>query len=385
VRLPREPDAPVRAAARLLERFGVEVSGARGGDPDGLRLTGSSGRSAQARLGGWTAGQALRPAPASGSVLTAYAALRLAGVAVAGVRTGGGTELRTTALRSELAGPVHLRGSSRPEMVRCRDGWAVIRWREDGERELLRALVGATAEQTRADVVAQGRLARLLIAPVAPPPASRPMMELGSGATAGGRAASRRRPRIVDWSVLWAGPWAAGQLRHGGAVVQRIEHPRRRDGLLGWPQGRRWWRRLNEHKQITLLDAQRRCDRDCLAGAIRQADLLVTSMTPRALRSLGFDDDWREENAPDLLHLELVAFEEPWGDSPGLGEHAAAQAGLLWREGRPPARPYPWADPLLGASALALAQIWLSCGSPPGGRVRLSLERAASLAFAAHV
>jgi hypothetical protein len=100
-------------------------------------------------------------------------------------------------------------------------------------------------------------------------------------------------------------------------------------------------------------------------------------MTPRALRSLGFDDEWRSDHAPRLLHIELVAFEEPWADAPGLGEHASAEAGLLWGGGTP----YPWADPLLGALALLLARVWLACDCARGGRVRLSLERAASLAF----
>jgi crotonobetainyl-CoA:carnitine CoA-transferase CaiB-like acyl-CoA transferase len=108
--------------------------------------------------------------------------------------------------------------------------------------------------------------------------------------------------------------------------------------------------------------------------------VLLTSMTPRALTSLGFDDDWRRERAPGLLHIELVAHEEPWADAPGLGEHAAAGAGLLWRAGRRPAAPYPWADPLLGAATLALARMWLAGEQQPCGRVRISLERAAALA-----
>jgi crotonobetainyl-CoA:carnitine CoA-transferase CaiB-like acyl-CoA transferase len=165
-------------------------------------------------------------------------------------------------------------------------------------------------------------------------------------------------------------------------VVHRIEHPRRRDGLLSWPEGRRCWQQLNAHKRVSLLDARGRHDRPALEAAIARSDLFVTSMTPRALRSLGLDDAWRREHAPHLLHLELVAFEEPWTDAPGLGEHAAAQAGLLWRAGGPPEHLSPWADPLLGACALAVAQAWLASRDRPGGRVRLSLERAARLAVA---
>jgi crotonobetainyl-CoA:carnitine CoA-transferase CaiB-like acyl-CoA transferase len=232
-----------------------------------------------------------------------------------------------------------------------------------------------------AEVVARARMARLLVGSVEPAAASSGL-ELGSGALTGPRRAARHRPRVVDWTVLWAGPWAAQHLRRSGTLVERIEHPRRRDGLLSWPEGRRWWRRLNSRKRVTWLDARVERDRARLGAAIGDAEILLTSMTPRARASLGFDDCWRCEHAPGLLHLELVAFEEPWSDAPGLGEHAAAMAGLLWRADGPPATPYPWADPLLGASALALGRIWLSSERRPGGRVRLTLERAAALPFA---
>src|SRR5581483_12423784 len=254
-----------------------------------------------------------------------------------------------------------------PELVRCADGWVVVRWREQRERELLRALVGPPRERSCEDVVAGGRLARMLIAPVRPPRDQAPELAL-AGAMIGGGPEHRRRPKIVDWSVLWAGPWATGQLRRSGPLVCRVEHPRRPDGLLGWPSGRRAWRQLNQCKRLVALDARNPRDRQRLAGEIAAADILVTSMTPRALAGLGFGDAWRRECRPGLLHVELIAFEDPWSDAPGLGEHAAAQAGLLWREGRAPARPYPWADPLLGVAALAVCEAWLASSARPGGR-----------------
>jgi crotonobetainyl-CoA:carnitine CoA-transferase CaiB-like acyl-CoA transferase len=241
-------------------------------------------------------------------------------------------------------------------------------------------MVGPARAGSCAEIVAAAREARLLLGAVrAPaPPSSR---DVGDGRLAGALRRDRRRPRVVDWTVLWAGPWAAQELRRSGALVERIEHPRRRDGLLGWPAGRSWWRRLNAGKRLSLLDAGRDGDRARLDRSLRDADVLITSMTPRALRSLGFDDAWRAEHAPRLLHVELVAFDEPWADAPGLGEHAAAEAGLLWGGCDGPRPPYPWGDPLLGAAALVLAQAWLASDRARGGRVRLSLEGAASLAF----
>jgi CoA-transferase family III len=377
--------ASVAGAAQLLQQFGATVNCVRAGarDDTSLRVVADRGRGVEVSLSGCGAGRRGLPcAPPNGSLTSAYGALRLAGVAALAGRRGIDARLLATTLVGELVAPLQLSGGTSPELIRCRDGWVVVRWREESERELLRTLTGPEHERDRAEVVAAARLARLLVGSVEPPPARAVPFALGDGVTSGQPGPRRRRPRVVDWSVLWAGPWAAHQLACSGAMVQRVEHPRRRDGLLDWQEGRRWWRRLNVQKRLSLLDARERHDRQRLEHAIGDADILVTSMTPRALRSLGFDDDWRSQHAPGLLHIELVAFDAPWDDAPGLGEHAAAEAGLLWRHGKRPAPPHPWADPLLGAGALALVRVWLASANRPGGRVRLTLRQAASLAFA---
>ena len=374
----------VAGAAQLLRQFGASVDSLGTGalDDASLRVVADRGRPVQVCLSGCGAPQGLPCAPPNGSLTSAYGALRLAGVAAEAGRRGIDARLLATTLVGELAAPLRLSGGTSPELIRCRDGWVVVRWRDEAERALLRTLTGPEHERDSSDVVAAARLARLLVGSVEPPPSRAVPFALGHGVMGGEPAWRRRRPRVVDWSVHWAGPWAARQLARSGALVQRVEHPRRRDGLLGWAEGRRWWRRLNGHKRLALLDARERRDRGRLEDAIGDADILVTSMTPRALRSLGFNDSWRAERAPGLLHIELVAFDAPWADAPGLGEHAAAEAGLLWRGAELPAPPYPWADPLLGASALALARIWLASPARPGGRVRLTLRQAARLAFA---
>ena len=370
------------AASGILAQFGATVVEAEPVDAHSLRVVPTRGRPVEAGLRDWTGERALSDAPPQGSVLGAYAALRLAGAAVLAGRRGIDVRLPTAHLIAELRTPLRVRGGSQPVLRRCRDGWVVARWRDEDERMLFDALAAGAPGGTRAEVLADARQARLLVASVERPPPAPVRVALGTGSLGGAAREARRRSRVIDWSVLWAGPWAAGQLRRSGSLVQRIEHPRRRDGLLAFDDGRRWWRALNHGKRTRLLDARLPRDRRRLERAIGDADVLITSMTPRALSSLGFDDGWRSDYAAHVLHIELVAFEEPWADAPGLGEHAAAQAGLLWQDGAPPAPLHPWADPLLGASALALSRIWLASAPRRGGRVRLSLERAASLAFA---
>lgn len=367
--------APVICAARLLGALGaqeriVSDRSAR------LLVHVPGGDGGEARLDAWEGEEALAAAlddPSllpTGAVLTAYASLRLAAAALA----AGPEVLSPDGLIAELLAARALGGESRGEVVRCRDGWVVARWRDDDERELFRALVADPADTPVDDVVATARTAALLVGAVRPP---RPPRRWRPDRPIPLSVPPLLRARqVVDWTVLWAGPWAAQRLHADGASVERVEHPRRRDGLLASAAGCAWWDELNGGKRLSLVDARDPDEHAHLERSIADADVLLTSMTPRALASLGFDDGWRRRHAPSLLHLELVAFDEPWESAPGLGEHAAAEAGLLWRGGDAPARPYPWPDALLGAAALLIARTGLA-----GRRIRLSLESVASLAF----
>jgi CoA transferase family III len=378
--------APVDVAAATLAQLGA-TRVAEPWDPWELRLVDSDGTTRTASLAGWTSENALsrrlaelddaRLTP-TGAVLGGYAGARLAGELFSDSRT----RLPVDRLIDELLVARPVRGRIRPEILRCRDGWAVARFREDDERALLEALVGPTEDALRDELVAEARVAQLLVAPVrAPDPV--PSRWWDDISPPGAPVPAPAVPRIVDWTVLWAGPWATGELRRDGADVMRIEHPRRRDGLLRSDAGTTWWDELNGAKRLGLHDARDADGRRDLVSALEAADILFTSMTPRALASLGFDDAWREDRAPGLLHVELVAFDDPWSNLPGLGEHAAAEAGLLWRGDDLPVSPYSWPDPLLGAVALLVGRAWLASRERRGGRVRLTLQRAAALAFSA--
>lgn len=384
VGVPSGATPPVALAASLLGGFGAAVrTGAPCGD-DVLTVETPGRRSGTASLGGWTGERALHDALGGrgrhdlvprGDVLTTFTALVLAADAVAAPEAP--RVVRCAGLVDELlAGLVP--GPGGPELVRCGDGWVLARWRTPDERELFHAIVGQPHTRAADLVVDEARSARLLVAVVRA--ATKPPSDgLGAGMLDG--CPPPPGPlRIVDWTVLWAGPWAARELSRAGAAVERIEHPRRRDGLLGWPDGQAWWQELNGGKRLTLLDVRERGDLARMRELLATSQILLTSMTPRALRALGFDDAWRAAHTPGLLHVELVAFDEPNADVPGLGEHAAGEAGLLWRDADGPATPYPWADALLGAAALCVCRIWSRSAERRGGRIRLSLETAARLA-----
>jgi hypothetical protein len=266
------------------------------------------------------------------------------------------------------------------EVIRCGDGRVVARWRSPEERLVLEAILGAAldAYPRSADVVACARELRLLLAPILDQPrrpavfgdaASAPMTDLNI---------STRPIRIVDWSPLWAGPYATGVIAAMGAEVTRIEHPAR-DGLLHTNEGALRWRRWNRMKRLVVVDASTAVGHREVSHILRKADVLVSGFTARVLPQLGFDSAWFTTFAPRLIRIEISAYEPPYSDLPGLGEQAGAIAGLYANGAGEPHDVWPWADPLLGAWIVLVILAALRSRRSPH-TLRLSLEAAAARA-----
>lgn len=357
---------PAHCGGAALAAIGAEVHFV---PSKSQKLTGPDGSTG---VSGWIGERAARigsglPQTPRHPLAAVYIGLRAATALLEGRR------LVPATVASELA--TGLGSGSQPELLRGADGWFVARWRSPSERALM-ACLGDWRQMGIEAIGAHARELRLLVAPV-----RRPARSLTSPAiTPGCLKTNAWGPiRVVDWSTLWAGPWAAGRLAAEGAEVDRIEHPTRRDG---YPAGSPAYRRFNQGKQLHLIDLATSGGRNRATKLLESADVVISGHTPRVLANFGFDDDWLATQGPRLL-VELVAYEPPLQDHPGLGEHGAAMAGLLWRRGRPsPA--LPWADPLLGAQSLLAIQAWIAAGRPSGARVRLTLEGAASLAVRTH-
>jgi len=311
-----------------------------------------------------------------GAVAAEYTALRAAALLI----EGGGSLNSGEVSRDLREGLVP--GGHRARVHKCRDGWVVARWRDPGEARLLVALLGQSLARAKTDEAeAAAAEARLLVTAVRPPPEIRRvaprMMAPGER-----HRVAHSDWRVVDWTNLWSGPWATGRLVGPGTTVARVEMPGRRDGYFTHPRGRTVWTRWNGEKVLELADARRPDGRERLDRLIADAHLLVSSQTLRVLPQLGFGEEWFATRARLLSRIELTAFEPPRDSLPGLGEQAAAAAGLLWYYGGRPWPPRPWADPLLGAWALLVALVIRRMGVA-GAHVCLSLEAAAARAVSA--
>ena len=363
---------PARRAGRRLGMLGASVIAASG--PERLKAIRPRGGVATLEFG--TCPERERPSGAGvpGEVDAEYIALAAAEAILRGIERLDPTAVLLRCLDLPM-------GALRSGVTRRRYGphWLAAALRSRDEDVLLEALLAAEGGVSDGLWTAAGEC-RLLVAPLRRQP--RPV-QFGPRAPVLRPRRVRRSPslRLLDWTSLWAGPAAtADLLRSLRASVTRVENPRCRDGLLASPHGSELWRQWNGEKDLLFADIDTEVGRRRIEAEIIRADVLVTGNTPRVLPNIGLDSRWFEEHAPDLLHVELVAYEPPHDMAPGLGSLAAAVTGLLWRDPREPWRPLPLADPLAAAWISLLVAAWDTGGATSAGRIRISLESAAALA-----
>lgn len=346
---------PAWRAARSLARLGARVSFL--GGPEQVGTVG---------FPGWQ-GEGKADSP-RGGVRAQYLGL----LAATRLLRGGGSVGGADAAGLTAGQP---RGRA-AKLVACSDGWLVARWRSAAERRLFWTCL-PRRPPTIGEAAALARELRLLAAPVCERGGSG--WQVRRTGRQGTRSARPGPLRVLDWSSLWAGPWACMDLAAAGAEVVRIEHPGRRDGYLAADPA--FWTALNAGKALVLADAATPSGRRQISEALRWADIVVSGHSLRVLPQLGFDEVWFQRRAPEASLVELVAFAPPHETLPGLGEQAAAMAGLLWRGRQRPHSPRPWADPLAAALCSLLITAWEVGGRPGGARLRVSLEGSAGLAL----
>ncbi|WP_419840353.1 CoA transferase [Candidatus Poriferisodalis sp.] len=198
-----------------------------------------------------------------------------------------------------------------------------------------------------------------------------PAQPVGISQGAGQPATSRiDGVSVVDLTSMWAGPLCTELLGRAGAEILKITSDTRPDGLTGSPM----YAELNEHKTMRRLDLRQQAARESLDARLGSADLLVTSLSPRALANLELLPQQLCARHPHLRTLAITAFgpdapEREW-IAYGTGVHAAS--GLGWLADEPQAPAYSYPDPLAGLQAACSAVDQLSGAAPQHTRVSLA-------------
>jgi crotonobetainyl-CoA:carnitine CoA-transferase CaiB-like acyl-CoA transferase len=175
--------------------------------------------------------------------------------------------------------------------------------------------------------------------------------------------------RILDFTVVWAGPFAAMLLADYGAEVIRVESlryfPSVTRGLTAYPDkeavrstpgygaayperdpGARPWNRhpmFNPHARNKLgmtVDLSRPKGRELFAQLVSLSDVLIENHSAQFMENLGLTYELLSRRKPDLIMVSMPAFgmSGPYKYYQGFGINVESVCGLTWL------RAYPDAD-----------------------------------------
>lgn len=370
-------DAASRHARRLLTELGADVPADRGGadrPSHGHAVVADWAESGAMALTGAADGSPLAtPAGAASALRGALLVLDR----LTTLHTGMTHDLPGVELLGERAAIAGLTRSAPwsagglASALRGRDGWWMLSLPRPEDHELIPALVEDadlvadwdTVTQWamtlgRDDAVERAQLLGLAAATI--PEAGTPLDEqstrrLGAAVRCTAGSAVRtdgHAPVVVDLSSLWAGPLCASLLGMCGADVIKVESSSRLDGARRGPAA--FYDLLHAGHRSVTVDFGSTAGRRQLHVLIDNADVVIDSARPRALRQLGIDAERCVDRGIIWVSITAYGRTGPWANRVGYGDDIAAAGGLVsWLDGRPVPVGDAIADPLAGVHAAA--------------------------------
>jgi CoA-transferase family III len=211
------------------------------------------------------------------------------------------------------------------------------------------AVSGWAAMRSTEAVIARGQLLDIAVAGLGEVSAEQPVVRRS------GRAARARRVDgllVADLSSLWAGPLCGQLLARAGAVVVKVESPRRPDGTRSGVSAFFDWMNFGKLSYAVDFDD----DTDALRQLLTAADVVIEGSRPAALRRRGLSADDVEGRA-GRIWLRIRGYRgQPYRSA--FGDDAAVAGGLVGDDTRGPVFcGDAIADPLTGLEAVrAVAQ-----------------------------
>jgi alpha-methylacyl-CoA racemase len=142
-----------------------------------------------------------------------------------------------------------------------------------------------------------------------------------------------RGVKIVSLAINTPGPVAAARLAGLGATVTKIEPP---SGDPLKTAARSWYDSLISHQTVLTLNLKDPAGRAHLDQVLADADLLLASFRPSALRRLGLDWDSLHVRHPRLCFVNIIGYPPPLEERSGHDLTYLAGTGLLSPPHMPP-------------------------------------------------
>jgi len=148
--------------------------------------------------------------------------------------------------------------------------------------------------------------------------------------------------KVVTTAMNVPGPSAASALLRMGAKVVKIEPPGGDFLEMLCPS---WYKELSAGQEIHRLDLKSAQGHAALEEMLKDADLLITSMRPSALKHVSLDWNTVHSRHPRLCHVEIMGYAPPDEDRAGHDLTYLASSGLL----TPPVLPRTLLADMMGA------------------------------------
>ncbi|MDX1496116.1 MAG: CoA transferase [Salinisphaeraceae bacterium] len=210
------------------------------------------------------------------------------------------------------------------------DDWAMLpAWLESdaisGDVDQWQDLASLVSKGSVGELVSRGRLMGLAVAPECLPT---PKDQWFDVLVTGDKRYKSQTPLVLDLSSLWAGPLCTHLLHTLGARVIKVESTHRPDGARNGNAD--FYDLLNAGKQSLGLDLKSAHGQTQLKKLISQADIVIESSRPRALRQMGIVAEDMVAARPGLSWISITAYGRrgAQADWVGFGDDVGVAAGL---------------------------------------------------------
>lgn len=207
-----------------------------------------------------------------------------------------------------------------------------------------------------------------------PSPADAPAEPAATGdADAAGDPGPAQLPlaglRVLDLTMMWAGPFATLRLAEMGADVIKVESPSAWDNIRTlipqedeppdpWNSGF-YFNAYNRDKRSLTLDLAQPAGRDLLLRLVEHCDVVIENYRSDVLDKLGLGYDTLREHKPDIVLVSMAAFGKSGADAEfvGFGPVIETMSGLAsltgYGDGEPFKTGISYGDPVAGTFAAA--------------------------------
>jgi crotonobetainyl-CoA:carnitine CoA-transferase CaiB-like acyl-CoA transferase len=142
--------------------------------------------------------------------------------------------------------------------------------------------------------------------------------------------------RVIDLSRILAGPFCTMNLGDMGAEIIKIEQPGTGDDTRSWGppfagSEAAYFLGINRNKKSLTLNLKAPEGQEILKRLLRSADVVIENFKVGTLAGWGITDEWREAEAPRLVHCQITGYggRGPRGARPGYDFLLQAESGLM--------------------------------------------------------